>query len=49
MIIKTEAQIKFNSRILKQQDFTIEINENGISKFTCISNKKTIIATCING
>jgi hypothetical protein len=49
MVIKTEAQIKFNSRILKQHDFMIEVNENGISKISCVSNKKTIIATCING
>ena len=47
--LSSETLIKLNSKTLKQYNFNLEINENGISKFSMISNKKTIIATCING
>lgn len=49
IVLSSETLIKLNSKTLKQYNFNLEINENGISKFSMISNKKTIIATCING
>jgi urea transporter/murein DD-endopeptidase MepM/ murein hydrolase activator NlpD len=48
VILKTEAEVKFNSSILKKLNFEFEINQNGIQSFICSDSKKTIEAKCVS-
>jgi prephenate dehydratase len=45
--IQTKTEVKIGSKILKHTNYTIEISQNGIEKFTIQHQQKTIIATCI--